>query len=528
MDNTATTLLREEQTSSLIEKFERTSSVILGLVILYSFVMGLAKVASTPLWNDEIITWDLVRQPNVSILYKALARGADGQPPLFYMVEKPFSAVIANLHIALRLPSILAFCATLACVYAFAKRRGGSGLGVICVFILMNTSLYGTYATEARPYSLVAACLALALVCYQRAPALLWTPLLGLSLALSTALHYYAVFALVAFALAEAVFCLSARKLRIGVWTAVFCGAIPVLVYLPLITEQRRALTGHIWAPAKLSTALSAYGNFFSLPVSLGIGFAGLLALSMVLRGSGKEIPGEEYENRGDVPLQEQVLLLGLLGMPFFVYAVARVMHGGFLDRYVLWAVLAMVVIPSYTLPRFRTQSFLVLAVFFLAAATKDVFTLNSLRNHIGRIDSPASSVEQLVNAAGSPKLPVVVGSNNDYIELSYYASPGVAKRLVAIEDRESAVAYIGTDSSDRELPVLADYVALQVYDFHSFAAKNREFLLYSASESATSGPFGFFDRWVPKLLKDGYSLSTVAAEGNRRIYLVRAPAAGP
>lgn len=500
---------------------------MLGLLIIYSFVTRLVKAVSIPLWNDEIITWNMARQPSVSVLCKALARGADGQPPLFYLVEKVSSTLIPNGYIALRLVSILAFCATLACVYAFAKRRGGGGLGMICVFVLMNTSIYEVYSTEARPYSLVVAGIALAMVCYQRASRLLWTTLLGLSLTLSVALHYYAVFALAAFGVAEAVFWLSAHKLRLGVWMAVSCGAIPIFVYLPLLKGQRSSLSGHFWAPAKLSTALSTYGSFFSLPVSLGIGFAGLLAVGLLLKGGWAQIFGRQSEDReaAPVPLHEHALLLALLGMPFFVYAIARVTHGGFLDRYVLWVALAMVLIAGCTLLRFRAQSFLVLAAFFLAAATKDAFTFNALRNQIGRIDSPATSAERLVDAAGSTDLPVAVGSNNDYIELSYYASPVLAKRLVAIEDPESAVAYIGTDSSDRELMILADYVALHVYDFHSFVAAHREFLLYSTSESATSGPFGFYDRWVPKLLKDGYSLSTVAAEGNRRVYLVRAPA---
>jgi hypothetical protein len=98
----------------------------------------------------------------------------------------------------------------------------------------------------------------------------------------------------------------------------------------------------------------------------------------------------------------------------------------------------------------------------------------------------------------------------------------------MAIVDPPSAVAYIGTDTSDREMPILADYGPFRVYEYASFARTHHEFLLYSTSDSATAGPFGFYDRWVPKLLKDGYSLRVVAAEGNRRVYLVRSLAAGP
>jgi len=180
--------------------------------------------------------------------------------------------------------------------------------------------------------------------------------------------------------------------------------------------------------------------------------------------------------------------------------------------------------IPCHLLPRFRAQTLLVLAVLLLAAAVREFPSLVSYRGGFGKIDSPALSVEKLVDASGIPDLPVAVSSNNDYIQIFYYASPAWAKRFVAIEDPASAVAYIGTDTSDRELPILADYAPFQVYDFNAFSAAHHEFLLYSTSEEATAGPYGYYDWWIAKLLKDGYTLGVVAADGNRRVYLVRAP----
>jgi hypothetical protein len=49
---------------------------------------------------------------------------------------------------------------------------------------------------------------------------------------------------------------------------------------------------------------------------------------------------------------------------------------------------------------------------------------------------------------------------------------------------------------------------------------------MYSTSDGATAGPFGYYDWWVPRLVHDGYSLRVVAAQGNRRVYLV-SPCAG-
>src|SRR5260370_31203773 len=99
------------------------------------------------------------------------------------------------------------------------------------------TSLYEPYATEARPYSLVAACISFGLLCYQRAPATGWMCFLGISLALGEALHYYAIFSIVPFCAAEGAFLLRPRQFRLKVWLAFICRFLPLRVFLPLLTQ---------------------------------------------------------------------------------------------------------------------------------------------------------------------------------------------------------------------------------------------------------------------------------------------------
>jgi len=495
------------------------------------FVMGcvaidrLVVAASRPFWNDEIITRALAHQPSASILWNALSHGADGQPPLYYLVERLFAGLISNEHIALRLPSILAFCCTMACVFMFVKRRSGNVPGLICAIFLLNTVLFDTYSVEARPYSLDVAAIAFAILCYQRAAAFSWTLLLFLGLGLAVSLHYYGVFALAAFAGAEVVHYLATRKWRVRVWLAIVCAGLPMIALWPLLGQQKKIFGPYTWAHPKLFLTLAAYGSFFHVSASVGLGFACVLALSVIATGGWTEILHRPTKPLMSTPVHEQALALGLLFLPCVVYVVARLTHGALLDRYLLWVVLAIVAILGDLLPRLAPGSLLAMIVYlFIALATQEAPSLFSLKGHIGRVVSPASSVEELVSSAGYPDLPVVVSSNNDYVELSYYASPQWAKRFVAIVDPPSAVAYIGTDTSDRELPVLASYGPFQVYDFSAFVAAHPKFLMYSTSDSSMAGPFGFYDRWVPKLVHDGYSLRVIAAERNRRIYLVCPP----
>src|SRR5208283_5467430 len=191
--------------------------VVLGLMvalIVYAILRGLAAAVTKPLWMDEVFTLTVSSQPSMGALWAVLARALDGQPPGFYAVERVASSFFHNKEIALRLPAILAFPCTLICVFVFVKKRSGEVIAFLCAFLLLSTILFERYAVEARPYSMLMACIAFALICYQRLPSLFWTAMLGMSLALAQALHYYAVFAFVPFGLAEAVMLLRTRQFR--------------------------------------------------------------------------------------------------------------------------------------------------------------------------------------------------------------------------------------------------------------------------------------------------------------------------
>ena len=145
---------------------------IRGLVILvaYALIRGLVGAATRPFWYDEVCTWIVARQPSLSGIWNALQHGADGQAPGFYLIERLSAALIRNEEVALRLPLILGFCCVTICVFVFTRRRASPGIGLICAAIPLATSLFSWYAVEARPYSMVVACIAVALVAYQRAP----------------------------------------------------------------------------------------------------------------------------------------------------------------------------------------------------------------------------------------------------------------------------------------------------------------------------------------------------------------------
>ena len=99
---------------------------------------------------------------------------------------------------------------------------------------------------------LVVALISLALVCYQHAPAAPWVALMGFSFAAAEALHYYAFFAVVPFAVAEIALGLKEGKLRIPVWLAFAVAFVPPRNLFPAAVAPKVVLRRAFLGPAYL------------------------------------------------------------------------------------------------------------------------------------------------------------------------------------------------------------------------------------------------------------------------------------
>jgi hypothetical protein len=500
---------------------ERLATWGVVALIAYAAIAGIFQAASKPFWYDELCTVAIARQPGMSAIWKALDHAADSHPPTYYFLERFADSLLPNQHIAFRLSSILGFCCIVLCVFIFVRKQSGPVCALLCSALILMSHFYDPYAVEARGYALMSACVAIALVCYQRADALRWVLLMGLSLAAAGAFHYYAVFVLFPFAIAEGAFLLQTRRLRLGVWVALACGMLPVIAFWPLLSQLRKYYGAHFWSKPTLTGVLKVFGWFFYLPPSWGIGIAvaasvGLIA-TMVLHSEEEGATSREVHR---LP-QEKVLVLGLLVLPLAVFAAMKITHGGLTERYMLPAGLGIPLAAGFILPRFDRRLVALFGVFlcFGLAAQEAPFWLHH-RHHLGEVISPAQEVEELVNKAGRRDLPVVVSDASDYFPLVYYGPPAWVTRLVDVVDTSQATIYSGTDMADKELLILRSYIPLQVYEFHDFAAKHPEFLLYSGG--------GDLDWWPARLVDDGYVLRLVAIHENRRVYLVNQGAKHP
>jgi hypothetical protein len=491
-----------------------------GLVVLivYSAVRSLVLAASKPFWSDELITLCVARQPRVSLIWQALRSAVDAVPPPFYLVERFAGGLVPDQHLAFRIPFIIAFCISVLCIFSIVKKRSSGGFALLCAAIPLMSVLYDIYAVEARPYALVLACVAIAIVAYQRAESSRWWVLiLGISLFTAEALHYYAVFALVPFGLAEIARFTSKRQPRPLVWLAIICSLIPLGIFWPLLWGYKSYYT-HFWGTLSLLEFTNVYGWFFGLSTAWGIGVFALafsaVVGAMLLRGSPHTIDSRSIET----PFQEYVLVVSLLILPFVIFVAMKIAHGGLVNRYMLISLLGFPLVAGYTLPHLDRKVSILFGVFlFSCLATQECRFWFHQRGHMGKVTSPAKAAQEVVSATGYENLPVLVSDGTVYLQLFHYASPGWAKRFVAVVDAPKSITYLGTDSVDKNLLALRPYLPLQVQKFDDFNAKHAEFLLLSSQGSA-------WDWWPNRLMDDGYSLRLLALRDNLRVYLVSAP----
>jgi hypothetical protein len=495
--------------------------IIYGLMVLlliYVVVRSMFAAAGKPFWFDELCTLTVATQGTWKGILGALRALVDSHPPLFYKIEHWAWGLSPNKEIALRLPSILAFPCVLVCVFVYVKKLSGETVALLCAAFLLMTSLFQYYATEARGYSMVAACIAFALVCYQRVPAPLWTALLAMSLALAESLHFMAIIPMAAFGVAETVFSCKAREIRWSVWAALAAGALP----LALLWSSLAKL-GAYYGPGlydrffQFSAIPHIYGEILESGTEFGFGFAGLLfsgiLLALLQRGTQVNKAGEKAKQ-----LAEAACLLAFIALPFVGYfLLVRVAHSGFEGRYTVYSALGMALSSGYILSRAKSRDLAVLATFVLCVVSvHELHFWRSVRKNIKDVNSVGAAAEQFIASAGYNELSVVVPELLSYVQITHYSGSQTASdRLLCLTRIPIDKNGHWNDTADKSIDVLKLYIPLRTSDFSEFAAAHREFLVYVEEKDPGR------DRLTPYLSKDGWTLQTVALDDWRRVYLV-------
>jgi hypothetical protein len=489
----------------------RWATVGISIVILYTLIRNTMFAASRPFWFDELNTVIVAGQPTLGKVWYALRHAEDSAPLLYVLVEHLCAALIPKAEIAYRVPSILAFACILWCLFVFIRTRSGPGVAFVCAVLPLFTELYWRYAAEARSYECVVACVAIALVCYQRAEEKRWVIGLAVSLFAAGAFHYYGFFVLAPFLAAEFLHALKTRAIRRGVWLAIFSGFLPLVAAYPILRQIKEFYGAHFWGQPSWSVVWNMYGRLPHHATLIAMAVLVIMAVITIFipvwrrRHAGSEL---SFAN-------EHVVVIVLIGLPIIEYVGIKFEHGALTMRYALALILGVSIAASYAL-RFLGRWVVVPAtiVMIVLMLGQEVFQWRDRMPRPAQFMSQTNSFEKLAAAAGHADLPIVVSDGEAYTPLAYYASPEWRAKMVGLVDPPSAVAYAGSDSVDRQMAALTCCFPFRIYDFGVFASQYPSFLLYSNG--------GDFDYWPRKLAAAKYDLQVLVADRNQKVYLAK------
>lgn len=150
-----------------------TSHVLRTRWVALTGIVLIALAVRVPLltigtWADEGITYADV---HASSAYQMFVRiwFSEGNPPLFFLVERLWTGVAGYGPIALKSPALLFNLATIPLVALLARRLGRPSSGLLPAFIFAFLPASIWFSQEARPYSMGAFLTALCMLFYVRA-----------------------------------------------------------------------------------------------------------------------------------------------------------------------------------------------------------------------------------------------------------------------------------------------------------------------------------------------------------------------
>lgn len=435
-----------------------------------------ALAARRHLWNDELFTYYIARLASLTEIWKALLTGADQNPPLYYFLTHLGMQTCSNTLLGIRLPEILGFWLMGACLIIFVSRRLPSAFGLLASLVPLVSIAYN-YAYEARPYGMVMGLGALALVCWQRAEGRrpkVWFAGLALTLAFAISTHYYSVLLFPVFALAEVVRWRTDRTLRWWAWLSLIGGAVPLILYLPLI-RSATTYSGTFWAKVT-ALSLNEFFSYVLFPAIVPLGALLLWGMTACLtRTDGEEATAGD--NRPRIPLAEVILVLGYVAIPVLAIVLALTVTGAYTHRYALPSIIGLSVCGAWMFSELfimRTRSALIAAAMLsLFVMTKQARSLRSISSAYDHTAVTHFLEKQI--AKGSA---VAIVDPHLFFELSHQA-PAIRDLIFYVAERELALQHLHTDAVDRGILDMSRWAPLHVRKLRDVLGSGRPFFIY-------------------------------------------------
>ena len=415
--------------------------LLLPALLVLSLAVGFSQSAVKLLWADELITYYIARQPGWGGIWRALAAGADPNPPLIHILVQASTCFFGSGAAAVRLPSILCVLLAIVSMWAILRRWVSPLYAAAGVLAFMCTRGFD-YSYDARSYA--------PLMAFALAAFALWVALPRLSagrrglalaglaacLALGISSNYYGVLAFFPIGAGEAARSFQQRRLRFGSWLAMLAGALPLFAYLRLIRLNIAEFAPHAWNRPHASMVAVSY-----LELVEGI-FWPVLALALFMVWKRRE--------RWTLPLPESLALGVLLLYPVLGFIIATAGAGMISPRCVAPVCcgfgLALAVLASHVFGASRRAALATVALFLVWLVAREGFCATQLHEQ-------RRSFFALRNRVAAEPEPLILAADSSFVlPLYFYSAPAVRQKIVVPIDFAAIHRYEQDDSGEQNL----------------------------------------------------------------------------
>jgi dolichyl-phosphate-mannose-protein mannosyltransferase len=420
------------------------------------------------LWFDELLTYHIAKAPDLERLFYLVKRW-DLSPPLSHLLAHISLRLFPGILIATRFPSVVEFYLASLLLYAYSVRKLSAPFAALPILVLWYSPMF-QYATEARPYALLALFFCSLLLLWDLAVSTHRRGWLIAGIAISSvgllSSHVLAPLSLLPFAVAELVRFRERRQPDYPLWAALFLPLVLVIWYVPFF-QSYQAIAYYPFAfqagPLKIASFYwnTFRGVFWCLCAAC---VAGLIAA----RGRWGRIHPKWRK-------PEAALFVTIASVPVLLDFAMMLDRAPFWGRYCITSAIALYFIASLILTLLMRR---------LPRSGHIAAICTSLLLIVQKIVVPAhleivhpAPTNAAVLARVRPDLPIVASSGLTFVEMGQYEGPGLCARLFYLTDRSAAIRFahatifedLGDFRKEFKLPGKVEAYTRFVHDHHKF-----------------------------------------------------------
>ena len=148
-----------------VVKENRAGWLFVGAGWLFLLASCVIHGLHTPMWVDELYSYNLIHDPSLSHMLAASGDQADGAPPLYYLLIRPWASIFSTDALSLRLFSSVAFGAAFTLVWVTLRRAYSFWPAAVSLALVFGTSHVIRFENaNVRFYGLLLALISLAVL----------------------------------------------------------------------------------------------------------------------------------------------------------------------------------------------------------------------------------------------------------------------------------------------------------------------------------------------------------------------------